>query len=546
MMLIDQAPWILYPSLIFGCLFALLLPRMAPSSSDSDTSPGSGRHTEVWWILGITLIAFLLRVDGLTFGLPNNFHPDEIPKLNAIERMRAAGDLNPRYFLHPSLLLYATHFTQRVGEWLGLLDGSREALNLSGRIVSLVAGTLTIPVLWILGRAATGSSAVGVLSAALLAVFPLHITCSRYLKEDALVTFWMVVAAAIVMTTVANPRARWRLVWAGFFAGVAASSKYTGIIFFLFVVIAPWLRSRTFKPDTTLLAPVAAALLMTVVGFLACSPYALLDWGTFLDDFGYERRHMSKGHMVVISPWTHYWSYQIGRSLIPGIGLINTVLALIAAGCAVVWFVKERSRMALLSLLAVGMTYLPAEMVNAKPEPQPDRYLMVCLPWCALLIATLVIRLSGARRRLLGVVLVVVVIAFPLVRSLQLARDLKNDTRLQLASWINSNLPAGSKIAVDYLWYGPPLDPSRYSVTSLHGSEILESIRVGELRRTGYDYVIISSFFKDRFFRQQDNLGAFRELFRRIERELPTVKQIQAPSGPYGFHNPTLTLYRLK
>lgn len=577
MIMIDQAPWILYPSVILGICIAFFLPgeQRAIDKRSIDkrtidkvtTDRGLNPITalEVLALLAITAVAFWLRFDGITFGLPNNFHPDEIPKLNAIERMRAAGDLNPRYFLHPSLLLYATHFTERLGEWFGWWPATRESLNLAGRTVSLVAGTLTIPALWSLARSTTGKPRVALLSAALLAVFPLHVTCSRYLKEDALVTFWMVVTAAIVMSTitnVTNPHARWRLLWAGFFAGVAASSKYTGLIFFVFVLLAPWLRSRDWRPDRSLILPAIAAVLLSAVGFVICSPYVVLDWSTFINDFMYEQRHMNKGHMVVISPWAHYWSYQIGRSVIPGISFVDTVLALVAAGCSMVLLFRDRSRTAFLCLVALGMTYLPAEMVKAKPEPQPDRYLMVCLPWCALLIAALFdwglsdrsSIYGGLRRRsavLFGVsgywVFGILVVGIPLYRTLTLSNEIKDDTRFQMARWIEGNIPTGSSIAVDYQWYGPPLDPARYTVTSLHGAEILENIRIGELRKAkaGYKYLIISSFFKDRFFRQSDNLGAFRDLFRKLDRELPILQKINAPSGPYGFHNPGLTLYDL-
>lgn len=544
MILIDEAPWILYPALLTGLLIALVFRAVNWTEPTGETRI---RWSEIGWVALITVAAFALRLKGITFGFPENFHPDEIPKLNAIERMRAAGDLNPRYFLHPSLLLYATHFSERFGELMGWWENTRTGLNFAGRCVSLVAGTLTIPALWAFSRFATGRSPVALLSAALLAVFPLHVTCSRYLKEDALVAFWMVLTAAIVMYVVTAPVAkRWWLILAGVAAGVAASSKYNGLVFFMFVAVAPWVRSRSFKPDSQLLAPVAVALLASVVGFLACTPYAVLDWPTFIDDFMYEKRHMRKGHMVVISPWTHYWSYQVGRSLVPGIGLVNSVLALMAFGLALGVLLLHRSRLAFMLILAAGMTYLPAELVKAKPEPQPDRYLMVFVPWCAVAISMLVFSINRRRMRLAQAMVAGLLVFIPGYRSIELSNDMRDDTRVQMARWIEGNIPTGSRIAVDYLWYGPTLPPERFYTESLHGSQILEKIRVGELRRAGFDYVIVSSFFRDRFFRQRDNLGAFRELFRRLDRELPTMVKMEAESGPYGFHNPTLTLYALR
>jgi hypothetical protein len=31
-----------------------------------------------------------------------------------------------------------------------------------------------------------------------------------------------------------------------------------------------------------------------------------------------------------------------------------------------------------------------------------------------------------------------------------------------------------------------------------------------------------------------------------VFQKVPVIKQVEAPSGPYGFHNPTLTLFSLK
>jgi len=542
---IGHGIWILVPSLVLGIIWQLTLAREPANETEISQLSLPITWAEIISLALIIAVAFALRLDGLTFGLPFNFHPDEVPKLNAIEGMRFAGDLNPRYFLHPSLLLYLTHFGQQLGIWAGLLDDTRQSLNIAGRSVSLIFGTLTIPALWLLARSATKDRSTALLSCAMLAVFPLHVTCSRYLKEDALVTFWMTFTAALVMLVVSKKRSRWLLLMAGFCAGVAASSKYTGLVFFLFVLAAPWLSSRNWRPDRSLLWPAIFAVACSVTGFLICTPYALLDSQTFIADFLYEQRHMSKGHMVSISPWAHYWAYHIGRSLIPGIGLVNAVLAIAGAGAALVLVLRDRSRVAFLILFALVLTYLPAEMVNAKPEPQPDRYLMVCMPWCALLIALTISRLASHRYRLIAVGVTLLAVLLPATRSLDLARDLKNDTRTQLAEWINFNIPAGSRIAVDLLVYGPAMDESRFKLEALQGSDILEKIRIGELRRSGYDYLVISSFFRERFFRQKDKLGGVRELFRKLDRQLPILHRVNAPSGPYGFHNPALTLYRV-
>src|SRR5688572_22128775 len=57
--------------------------------------------------LGLTLVlALWLRLTGLGFGLPNIYHPDERQKLTVAATIVRTGDLNPRYFKKPSIVIY--------------------------------------------------------------------------------------------------------------------------------------------------------------------------------------------------------------------------------------------------------------------------------------------------------------------------------------------------------------------------------------------------------------------------------------------------------
>ncbi|NDC39794.1 MAG: phospholipid carrier-dependent glycosyltransferase, partial [Proteobacteria bacterium] len=166
---------------------------------------------------GLVLFAGAVRFYGLSFGLPANFHPDEVPKVNAVMRMVDHGDLNPRYFLHPSLLLYSCYFVntilQYVGSFFGVEGTFRETAFLAGRVVSATAGTLSVGLVYLIGRRLYGSFA-GFTAALLLAVFPLHVTCSRYLKEDALLVFFFLTCIALTLKA-AQEKRQWLLYLAG-------------------------------------------------------------------------------------------------------------------------------------------------------------------------------------------------------------------------------------------------------------------------------------------------------------------------------------------
>jgi len=55
----------------------------------------------------ILMFAFMIRFNGLNFGLPYLYLPDELPVMNSVMHMLATGDLNPHQFTHPnSFVMY--------------------------------------------------------------------------------------------------------------------------------------------------------------------------------------------------------------------------------------------------------------------------------------------------------------------------------------------------------------------------------------------------------------------------------------------------------
>jgi hypothetical protein len=540
-LVVESDPEKLQPLIIF--LLAALA-GMALYSYRDVGRPGSAEGG-VMNLLALALgLGAFLRLYGIKFGLPSNFHPDEVPKVNAIMRMYDGKTLDPQYFLHPSLLLYLTYATNKVLHLLGLVDSSfRESAFLAGRVVSFVAGMLSIFLTYLIGRRLF-STQTGGLSALLLAVFPLHVTCSRYLKEDALLTF--VALSCVYATIVAvQTNRRWILLFAGILAGCTAGTKYSGILMVAVPASAPWISSRRIFPEFRWIPWAVAAVAIAPIGFFMTTPYSLLNSAKFLNDFGAESRHMQTGHTVSITAWSQLWMYHFWRSIWPGTTGVVAVVSCIAFG-----FLLRRGRLE--DLIVIGMAllfYLPAEYVKAKPAPQPERYILPCLPFIAIGIAEFTRSLLVCRQRalrILATVSMLVLVLAPLLRSALLAREVANDTRDQLASWMKENLPHGSKVLMDWKPYCPTFHGEYFDVQHIPRARIILELNVNELKRTGADYLVLSSLFYNRYFSQPNAEANLRQRFRDVFQKVPVIKQVEAPSGPYGFHNPTLTLFSLK
>lgn len=503
-----------------------------------------GNRWLVWIALGVGAV---LRFYGIRFGLPSNFHPDEVPKVNAIMRMVDGNTLDPQYFLHPSLLLYLTYGMNTLLHLVGIsssgLDGSfRETAFLAGRLVSAIAGLGSIALTYQIGKRLFSQETGGV-AAVLLAVFPLHVTCSRYLKEDSLLTF--VVLACVLVTIVAVQTQRKSLLLvAGLLAGCTAGAKYSGILMVVVPASAPWFASRSIKPDLRWIPWSIAAVLIAPLGFIATTPYAVLNSAKFIKDFSAESRHMQTGHTVTITAWSQLWMYHFWRSITPG---VSTFVALVS--CVAFGFLLRRGRLEDLIVLGVALLfYLPAEYVKAKPAPQPERYILPCLPFLALGIAELMRSISRYKHRLIKPLVplcLITLVVTPALRSITLAQEITNDTRDQLASWMKANLPRGSKVLMDWKPYCPNFHGAFFEVEHIPRARIIQELDVAALRSSGADYLVVSSLFYNRYFSQPESEPVLRQRFREVFQRVPIITQYAAPSGPYGFHNPTLTLFSL-
>ena len=522
--------WIVLSAVLLGRLFGQTqLTVLGQSSARFDWRDLSA-------ILLITLVAFLFRFFDLGFGLPETYHPDEVPKYNAIMRMRSYGDFNPRYFLHPTLLLYSTYFSNVVLHTFGFVSGSFEStLIFSGRVVSTLAGGFSCLLVFLIGRRLFGFMA-GLFGGFLLAVLPLHITCSRYVKEDILMTFWFLLTVYFVVRALQAKRGA-ILLLAGVFAGLAFSTKYTGLLSIVAIVTCPWALNKSLMPDRYWLRWSVRAVFVFGLTFLAASPYIILDLGTFLHDFGYEQRHMLRGHTTAVSAWSEYWVFHVARSLIPGMSFGAFLLALIGFGLLTCR--KDRWGWYVIGLAL--LYYLPAEWVKAKPEPQPERYVVPCLPFLAVCAGYALSRITN-RFKILGAFVGLLVLLPVFWRSVNLAADMTPDSRQVMKAWIYQNVPAGSKIALDWRPYNPAFADDRYEIFYIPRDNTIAELSFARLEAQGVDYLLLSSLFYGRYFKQPVE-ASLREHFRKIFRSGRAINQTYSEHGTYGFHNPAITLF---
>src|SRR5262245_2287816 len=155
---------------------------------------------------GIVVFAIVLRCVGLRYGLPAVYNPDEVA-IMARALSFAKGTLNPHNFLYPtfySYVLFAWVGVYLVFVWLTgrvtsidqlqkLYFTNPTGIYTAGRMLGAATGTVSIAVLYRLGAMLLDArAAIG--AALFLAVSPLHVRDSHYVKHDVPVTLTIIVA----------------------------------------------------------------------------------------------------------------------------------------------------------------------------------------------------------------------------------------------------------------------------------------------------------------------------------------------------------------
>jgi 4-amino-4-deoxy-L-arabinose transferase-like glycosyltransferase len=487
--------------------------------------------------LGITLslltsAALALRLWQIDFGLPEWLHPDEPIKAEKALAI-AGGDLNPHYFWHPSFLLYATAAAVRTAQAWGWAVDTADAI-LAGRIVNAALGALTVPLTFLLGRATAGT-AVGLGAAALLTVAPLHVFCSHYLKEDVALTFWLM-AASLAAIRIAQSGGTGAYAACGALCGAAIASKYTGMLALALPYLAHGERQHRERRQLAVLTGAAAA------GFVALTPFSVLDAWSFVQGVAHEGGYAVAGKTTVaIAPVDYFWTFHLRYSIAPGLGWTGTLSALAGLAAAL----RQPTAVHRMITAFVVLGYSIFENSPYKPPPNFDRYVLPLLPFLAVLA---MIGLQAQRRRseVLAGILLLLVLGEPATRSMRLLASVEPDTRERARSWILAELPARARIVAEGKLLSDLGDPVLAYAPQLRDRDVTYVFSLAQVRESleQFDYAIASSFLYDRYVRFGAGDPGTRSFYAELLGREPVVV-FSAPVVSYGFHNPTIRIYRL-
>lgn len=463
---------------------------------------------KTYLLLLILLIALSLRLWNLTYDSPFIYHPDEPSYIAISQTIFKTGDLNPHFFNYPSLFFYINTLAYipyyGLGKLVGAFSSPENILSpmsltmgvtqnpipstaLLGRLVTVVFGLATVGLTYFTGQKLTQKPAVGLGAALLVAISAFNVWHSRFITPDTFVTFFALLS--LFMAVQVYQKGSWvTYIGAGFCIGLTIASKYNGAIVGIVLAMAHLLRHGrvAWKIPVFYLS-----LVMVVAGFLAATPFALLDFPKFWADVQFEREHYSLGHWGMEGnalQWyvTHMWQT----------GAVIYLLAWVQIGYGIIS--RSPEKLLLASFPLIYFLFISSFQVRN------DRTFLPLNPFLFLLASWLMVELwlgltqkqFGKGVHLAPTILCLSIVGFQFSQTLTSLSTIAGVSNRETGRvWIAENLPVGSKIALEA--YSPYVEPTQYTV---QGFMQLMANSPEWYVENEFDYLVFSEVMYGRFF----------------------------------------------
>ena len=330
----------------------------------------------------IVLLGLIFRLIGIQHGFPFIFHPDEPTIIRSALGVRF--DPNPKHFDWPHFYIYLNYFLymifakirglftsfgmqNKLAELFPLMWDEDLIYYYLTRCFSAILGAFTAVPVFLATKELFGKKA-GVLAALTMTILPYHVWHSHYALGDVPMAFllaWAFYFSALIM----KKPDRKNYILSGLFVGFSASVKYNGGLSAIMVPAAHFLRifyerykrhklsagENLGKNEKDFLEPkiidkngiinLVLSGIFALLGFLAGTPYALLDFKTFSRTDGPQGAFWQFTNVGSVGFETHvskFFSESFGRVLVDT-GYVVTPVYFLVLGFLIYRIVKKKT-----------------------------------------------------------------------------------------------------------------------------------------------------------------------------------------------------------
>lgn len=421
----------------------------------------------IWIIL---LFGFTVRMIGINFGLPDLYHADEPIIVNHAVAY-GTGDLNPHFFKIPPLTSYLLFIAYilfyLIGKAIGRFSNTLEFQNLFfsdpsnfyliGRILfGAVCGTVSIYLFYrLLDRFFSRAHAIW--GSFLFSLNFLHVRDSHYIYADIPLLLVIIMCFSFLLRILEDDQKKNYFLF-GLFAGIAVAIKYNAVFIFVPFVLSYLIQIKQNKK--TAVANVFLSLIISVIAYSFLNPYSWLDFHFF------KRELLGQANAESFTGFFHHIVYSLNE------GLTFPILILSLFGILIFTFRPEPKRLILFSFIFI---YYVVLALFSQPY---DRYALPLIPFMVFFAVDFVLFLKHKFNFSNPIVVFVFFISasVSVYKIIQVDRlFIEKDVRTLAREWIEGNIQAESKIALDIPFYMPRLKPSITQLQKIENQAIASS-----------------------------------------------------------------------
>jgi hypothetical protein len=404
------------------------------------------KRSHYYWLFGALLIGLLVRIPGVFWG--HNFpvgwyghHVDE--RAHLINAQLLINPLLPPVYYKPS---YPKGMGAHVAiPMLGIrfLEGKlfdkhppSSTIIVTGRVLTVLYGTATILIVYLLTRLLFGDPRLAHLAAWIMAMGGLHISQSHFFLADVPSIFWFFLGLYLLLLELEAPSSNssQALLWAAFCFGIAFGIKLVINGLLSLALIALMYKPRLIRSIKAAIFFLAGFVL---VNFLSYTPYDL--YVTFKKSV-HGSLQFSRLSSIIL--------YLIE---LPSIVSFPVLLLTVAGSYFLIrklFLSDSRSKLRTLLLIVILPLILNVWVVVFKLDHFP-RHLIPFIPWIAMVSAWSLLKIID-RARLKGLHPSLVVVPFFVYLALFVYDGEKvfiKEPRNMAAKWLLQNVPPGTTIS---------------------------------------------------------------------------------------------------
>ena len=508
-------------------------------------------------VAALTLLGLALRLWKIEHGLPKIYYMDEARVIYFALNM-GGGDLNPHHFLHPNLYYYLMFFCDMIfilwgrligefktlGDAWGLYRSDPTSYYIIARGINAVLGALTVPVTYLIGKAIWQDKRLGFIGAGFLAFSFLHLQWSQIAYMDSTLTFFITLAFLMACLAYFSGKTRYFLL-AGLVGGLAASTKYQGLMTFMWGPLAAGMLARRDSGhfiNAFVLKNLGGFALFFILGFTAGTPFWIFDFQSF------------QSHLLTVWSWFKYggqgqlgfdghwnWGYYLSGPLLYGLGL---PLEIAAIGGLFLLLTRRESRF--IFFLSFPLLYFGLAGIS---DIHKASYALPLVPFFSLSAASITVWLVGklkklgARRTDWLLIMISVAVLAPSLSSSFRYGYLRSfaDTRTEVIEWVRENIRPNQKILTSFFslirngrdGLAEQFDPTVYDVRVKNRSSLKT---LEEYRRAGFEYLVLDEWHRNTILVEGARHAPYRltvELYRNFMQELEKSGKLLVQFSPY-------------